>query len=140
MKDIGDALLCASGINHDNEAVTLIRAASIVRKYLFSKKYEFDSCPVSRSAQIFKYAITKHRFSALAHYQIREQQNAIVKGDGGFVGLTENPDALRRWMVSAPETNAFLWKRVIIQTIQMIRNTMSRSKLNKKTFRLGYAS
>ncbi|KAH3690272.1 hypothetical protein DPMN_192151 [Dreissena polymorpha] len=40
-KDIGDALLCASSINHDNEAVTLLRAASIVRKDLFSKKYEF---------------------------------------------------------------------------------------------------
>ncbi|KAH3881204.1 hypothetical protein DPMN_005127 [Dreissena polymorpha] len=48
---------------------------------------------------------TKHRFSALAHDQINEQQNAIVKGDGGFVGLTEKPDALRRWMVSAPETS-----------------------------------
>ena len=39
-KDIGDALLCASRINHDNEAVTLLRAASIVRKDLFSKKHE----------------------------------------------------------------------------------------------------
>ncbi|KAH3751270.1 hypothetical protein DPMN_185823 [Dreissena polymorpha] len=37
---------------------------------------------------------TKHRFSALANDQIHEWQNAIVKGDGGFVGLTENPDAL----------------------------------------------
>ena len=38
---------------------------------------------------------TKHRFSALAHDQIHEKQNAIIKGDGGFVGLTENPDALQ---------------------------------------------
>ncbi|KAH3845396.1 hypothetical protein DPMN_087676 [Dreissena polymorpha] len=29
-------------------------------------------------------------------------------GDGGFVDLTENPDALRRWTVSAPETPRFL--------------------------------
>ena len=26
-----------------------------------------------------------------------------MKGDGGAVGLTENPAALRRWMVSGPE-------------------------------------
>lgn len=29
--------------------------------------------------------------------------NAIVKGEGGAVGLTENPAALRRWMVAGPE-------------------------------------
>jgi len=27
----------------------------------------------------------------------------MVKGDGGAVGLTENPSALRRWMLSGPE-------------------------------------
>ena len=26
-----------------------------------------------------------------------------MKGDGGAVGLTKNPAALRRWMVSVPE-------------------------------------
>ena len=26
-----------------------------------------------------------------------------MKGDGGAVGLTENPSVLRRWMVSGPE-------------------------------------
>ena len=36
------------------------------------------------------------RFSAIAIDQAREQNNAIVKGDGGAVGLTENPSALRR--------------------------------------------
>ena len=29
--------------------------------------------------------------------------NALVKGERGAVGLTENPSALRRWMVSGPE-------------------------------------
>ena len=27
----------------------------------------------------------------------------IIKGDGGAVGLTENPTALKRWMVARPE-------------------------------------
>ena len=46
---------------------------------------------------------TTHAFAALAIDQAHEQNNASVKGDGGAVGLTENPAALRRWMVSGPE-------------------------------------
>jgi hypothetical protein len=46
---------------------------------------------------------TTHAFSAIAIDQAHEQNNASVKGDGGAVGLTENPAALRRWMVSGPE-------------------------------------
>lgn len=43
---------------------------------------------------------SKHAFSAIAIDHAHEQNNASVKGDGGAVGLTENPSALRRWMVS----------------------------------------
>ncbi len=46
---------------------------------------------------------TTHSFSAIAIDQAHEQNNASVKGDGGAVGLTENPAILRRWMVSGPE-------------------------------------
>ena len=42
-------------------------------------------------------------FSGIATDQAHEQNNASVKGDGGAVGLTENPAALRRWKVSGPE-------------------------------------
>ena len=35
--------------------------------------------------------------------QAHEQANANVKGDGGAVGLTDNPNALQRWMVASPE-------------------------------------
>ena len=42
-------------------------------------------------------------FSAIAIDQAHEQNNALVKGDGGAIGLTESPEALRRWMVSGPE-------------------------------------
>ena len=44
-----------------------------------------------------------HVFSGNAIDQAHEQNNASVKGDGGAVGLTENPAALRCWMVSGPE-------------------------------------
>ena len=39
---------------------------------------------------------SRHAFSAIAIDQDREQNNACVKGDGGAVGLTENPAALHR--------------------------------------------
>ena len=44
---------------------------------------------------------TARRFSAID--QAHEQNDAAVKGDGGAIDLTENPAALRCWMVSEPE-------------------------------------
>ena len=40
-------------------------------------------------------------FSALAIDQVHEQANTLIKGDGGAIGVTEDPSALRRWMVLA---------------------------------------
>ena len=46
---------------------------------------------------------TNRVFSAIAIDQAHEQTNAHIKGDRGAVGLTDNPSALRRWMVAGPE-------------------------------------
>ena len=46
---------------------------------------------------------TGRPFSAIALDQAHEQCNKMVKGDGGAVGLTTNPGALRRWMTAGPE-------------------------------------
>lgn len=46
---------------------------------------------------------TNNYFSMIPLDHNHEQQNEAIKGDGGAVGLTENPAALRRWMVSGPE-------------------------------------
>ena len=46
---------------------------------------------------------TMNTFSAIPFDQAHEQENNIVKGSGGAVGLTENPVAFRRWMLSGPE-------------------------------------
>ena len=35
--------------------------------------------------------------------QAHEQNNAAIKGDGGAIGLTQSPEALRRWMLTGPE-------------------------------------
>ena len=39
---------------------------------------------------------TRNRFSAMPIDQAHEQNNRLVKGSGGAVGLTENPSALRK--------------------------------------------
>ncbi|ELU07992.1 hypothetical protein CAPTEDRAFT_216620 [Capitella teleta] len=46
---------------------------------------------------------TRRRFSAIALDHCHEQNNAVIKGSGGAVGLTENPSALKRWIVAGPE-------------------------------------
>ena len=46
---------------------------------------------------------TTNHFSAMPVDQAHEQNNEHVKGSGGAVGITENPSAFRKWMVSGPE-------------------------------------
>lgn len=46
---------------------------------------------------------TTNRFSAMPIDQAHEQNNELVKGTGGAVGLTENPSAFKKWMVAGPE-------------------------------------
>ncbi len=46
---------------------------------------------------------TTNRFSAIPIDQAHEQNNELVKGSGGAVGLTENPSAFRKWMTAGPE-------------------------------------
>ena len=40
--------------------------------------------------------------------QAQEQLNALVKGEGGAVGLAENAAALRRWMVAGSEISRMI--------------------------------
>ncbi len=35
--------------------------------------------------------------------QAHEQNNVMVNSCSGFVGLTENPVAFRKWMIAGPE-------------------------------------
>ena len=45
---------------------------------------------------------TQRPFSAIRIDQAHLQNNAVVKGDGGVIGLTENSDALRRCNIVGP--------------------------------------
>ena len=53
------------------------------------------------------FVIRKSRrdFSAMAIDQVHEQSNAVIKRDGGAIGLTEDPAALRIWMVAGQEVS-----------------------------------
>ena len=44
-----------------------------------------------------------NRFSAMSIDQCHEQNNEVVKGSGGAVGLTENPSAFQKWILAGPE-------------------------------------
>ena len=50
-----------------------------------------------------------HRaFSSIPIDQAHEQNNKVVKGDGGAIGLTENPSQLLRWMIGGPEVSQLI--------------------------------
>ena len=46
---------------------------------------------------------SENKFSAIPIDQAHEQENKHVKGSGGVIGITQNPSALRRWLLSGPE-------------------------------------
>ena len=48
---------------------------------------------------------TIRTFSAIAIDQAHEQANAVIKGEGGAIGVTDDPSAPRRWMVAGPEVS-----------------------------------
>lgn len=50
------------------------------------------------------------RFSFIPIDQAHEQENCKVKGDGGAVGLTQNPQAFHRWMLAGPDQACLLHK------------------------------
>ena len=67
-----------------------------------AEKVQFNSCRISQRQ--LPNTKSKHKFSTLAHDQVREQLNAIVKGDGGIIGITVNDAVLGKWMIAGPET------------------------------------
>lgn len=46
---------------------------------------------------------TKRLFLSLTLDHAHEQANAVVKGERGAAGLSENPTALRGWVFPSPE-------------------------------------
>ena len=46
---------------------------------------------------------TNRKFSSISDDQAHEQNNKIIKDDGGAIGILHSPKALMRWMVGGPE-------------------------------------
>src|SRR6218665_1789141 len=54
-------------------------------------------------ASHFTISKCNRKFSNISIDQAHEQLNALIKGDGGAVGLTESDAALSRWVIAGPE-------------------------------------
>ena len=81
---------------------------------------------------------TKNRFSAMPIDQAHEQNNAIVKGSGGAIGLMKNPVAFRKWLLAGPEQGWLIEefeKQFLEMTIfTMMRGIQHKLILNHKFF------
>ena len=68
---------------------------------------DLEALPQSTKAEfdIGRWVITcsNRRFSSIPIDHAHEQANKRVKGVGGMIGLTENPEMLERWIVAGPE-------------------------------------
>ena len=64
---------------------------------------------------------TNRAFSLIPINQAHEQNNKIVKGDGGIIGLTEGSTQLPRWMVSGPEISREISNFQLCQ--ELVKNT-----------------
>ncbi|MEW8543564.1 MAG: hypothetical protein AB2693_08500, partial [Candidatus Thiodiazotropha sp.] len=61
--------------------------------------------PVYEEFNKGNFAVQKstHVFSAMAMDQAHEQMNELIKGEGGVIGITDNPSALIKWITAGPE-------------------------------------
>lgn len=71
---------------------------------------EMKSLPSTIKDEHSHYVLSKtfNKFFAIPFDQAHEQENKIVKGCGGAVGLTENPNAFRRGRISGQELGRLL--------------------------------
>ncbi len=51
---------------------------------------------------------SNHRYSSIPIDHAHEQANKRVKGVGGVIGITENPEMLERWIATGPEISRVL--------------------------------
>lgn len=61
----------------------------------------------SKKLLVHKFVLDKsgRNFSATAIDQACEQANAVINADGGVITMSEDPSALRRWMVAGPKVS-----------------------------------
>ncbi|KAJ7363202.1 hypothetical protein OS493_011483 [Desmophyllum pertusum] len=70
-----------------HDIVRAIREGNFNSRKISHCSNAMDACP--RSCKLCK--LTAHTFSAIALDHAHKQENASIKGDGGAIGLTDNP-------------------------------------------------
>ena len=86
-------------LNHTNYA----RWLTVHPRDIYALQHEVPDVHQRFTNGLFVVHKTQRRFSAIPVDQAHEQNNALVKREGGAAGLTENPNALRHCMVTGPE-------------------------------------
>ena len=56
----------------------------------------------------------------------------MIKGDGGAIGLTENPTALKRWMVAGPEVSRMVAQYENIADVKQGRHNQDDQTTQKR--------
>lgn len=74
------------------------------------EKLPFTAPDVHKDFEDGKFVVrkTSNPFSAIGIDQAHGQDNAYVKANGGAIGLTKDPVALRKWMLSGPGVQRLL--------------------------------
>ena len=74
------------------------------------RQLEFKHPNIAKEFAEGKFTVRKtlRSFSCIAIDHAHEQNNAFIKGDGGAIGLTDNPSAFRRWIISGPEVSRII--------------------------------
>ena len=85
------------------ELVNYSRRLPIHIRDLVNLKERHPSVYAKFEREKFVVQKSKHLLSKISLDRNYEQENEIIKGDGGAVGLAESPAALRQWMVTGPE-------------------------------------
>eukprot|EP00732_Lithocolla_globosa_P001964 Lithocolla_globosa_v1_NODE_1137_length_2843_cov_20.852941.p3 type:complete len:140 gc:universal NODE_1137_length_2843_cov_20.852941:1836-2255(+) len=83
---------------------------------------------------------TMSKFSAIAIDHAHEQTNDDTKDDGGVIGITQNPDALRRFLLTGPdlsrivsELSKILWLKTNLLHC-LTRSIMKAARLRSADF------
>ena len=61
-----------------------------------------------------------------------EQLNKCIKGEGGAIGLTEDPAALKRWMLAGPEVSNFFVMRMSTILLNIMKKHLIFSQFSLK--------
>ena len=87
--------------------------------------HKTDPCVYDEFSKYGNFVIsrTKNPFSAMGIDHRHEQLNKDVKGNGGMIGLTEDPEKFRCWSVCSPETARVVKEFEKVSVLNQVHDT-----------------